>query len=176
MKFFLVGLLLGIDVAYAKSWEVVNQVCEWMDYKDCSLVKAIITVESSNNPLAIGKDGAGSLGLMQVKCSTARVLDRIHGRKPLKCSDLFDPYINVRYGIEYLNYIDELLTNKPTVPQLLSVYNGGYMYHRPTNTYRVKLCNAISLKKKRKCKQGIEPFNVGYSRKVIQAYNKITKE
>lgn len=175
MKFLLTILLIYAPVQCAKAGTgdvVIKKVCERMKYEDCSLVKAIITIESGNNPLSIGHDGAGSLGLMQIKCSTARVLDKLHGRKALKCNSLFDPYTNVKYGIEYLNYIKDRLTIKPTMHQLLSVYNGGFLYHRPTNSYSFKRCNAISIKKKRECKKG-EPFNVQYSRKVIDVYLKI---
>jgi soluble lytic murein transglycosylase-like protein len=152
----------------------VDRVCERMKYKDCSLVKAIIQYESSGNPLAIGHDGKGSLGLMQIKCDTARTLDRIHGRKPIICKMLFNPTINVYYGIQYLEYIEELLSKKPTMHEILSVYNGGYEFHKPTGHYRVKRCNAISIKKKRKCNKG-EPFNIEYSRKVIQIYDKLIR-
>lgn len=171
MKFFLLGFLLVSDLAFAE-WDIVEKVCKRMKYQDCSLVKAIITVESSNNPLSIGRDGNGSLGLMQIKCSTANTLDQIKRRKKLDCNKLFDPYINVKYGIEYLNYLEELMSTKPTMLELLSAYNGGYMFHKPTGTYRIKLCNAISKKKKRKCEEG-EPFNIEYSRKVIRIYEKI---
>lgn len=173
MKFLILTILLS-PLALANS-DVVDSVCERMQYKDCSLVKAIIKVESNNNPLSIGQDGAGSLGLMQIKCSTARMLDKIQGRKTINCKQLFDSNINIEYGIRYLNHIEELLTKKPTTKELLSVYNGGYEWKfiNGKNTYRVKRCNAISIKKKRKCKKG-EPFNIEYSRKIIQTYNKIT--
>ena len=171
MKFFLLGLLITTP-ALAREWSIVDKVCKRMKYQDCTLVKAIITIESGNNPLSIGRDGAGSLGLMQVKCDTARTLDRIHGRKPIMCKHLFIPAVNVMYGIQYLQYLHDLMTIKPTVEELLSAYNGGYMYHKPTNSYRIKTCNAISRQKKRKCKKG-EPFNIEYSRKVIQIYNEL---
>lgn len=171
MKFLMLSAILWSS----NLWASIDTVCKRMKYKDCSLVKAIIQYESSGNPLAIGRDGAGSLGLMQVKCSTARTLDRFYGRKEVECKKLFNPSLNVFYGIEYLQYIEnELLTKKPNVIELLSVYNGGYEFHRPTGHYRVKRCNAISIKKKRKCKEGIDPFNVEYSWKVIQIYKQIT--
>ena len=171
MKFFLLGFLL-IPKAYASKWGIVEMVCERMKYPDCSLVKAIITVESSNNPLSVGHDGTGSLGLMQIKCNTARFLDKIKKRKEIECNNLFISAVNIKYGIEYLQYLQKRLTTEPTITELLSAYNGGYKYYKNTNSYRIKLCNAISKTKKRKCKEG-EPFNIEYSRKVIQAYNQI---
>jgi hypothetical protein len=169
---FLILLMLIVPFAFGKDWVEVDRVCKRMNYQDCLLVKAIITVESGNNPLSIGHDGKGSLGLMQIKCSTARTLDRINKRSKIPCKRLFDSHTNVSYGIEYLNYLQNLLNNVQTKEELLSAYNGGYLYHKPTGTYRIKKCNKISRIKKRKCK-GNEPFNVEYSRKVIQVYNKI---
>lgn len=174
MKFFLLGFLL-LPKAYASKWGIVEMVCERMKYQDCSLVKAIITVESSGNPLSVGHDGTGSLGLMQVKCDTAKFLDKINRRKEILCKNLFIPTVNVKYGIEYLNYLQKRLTKEPTITELLSAYNGGYKYQRTTKSYGIKLCNAISRAKKRACKAG-EPFNIEYSRKVIQAYNQIRSD
>lgn len=168
MKLFLIGFLLTTS-AFAE-WGIVENVCREMNYKDCNLVKAMVMIESGNDPNAIGHDGAGSLGLMQVRCSTAWVLDKIHGRKKIKCSELFNPRVNVSYGIEYLNYIGSRLTKKPNMSELLSVYNGGYFYNEKKSTYEVKICNSISVLKKRKCIKGIEPFNVEYSKKVMKEY------
>jgi hypothetical protein len=173
MKFITLLILLPW-MAYSNT-DAVDKVCKRMKYEDCSLVKAIITVESDYNPLAIGRDGAGSLGLMQIKCSTARMLDQVHGRSLIKCSRLFIPEINIVYGIEYLKYLDKLLTIKPKMHELLSAYNGGYLYSKNTKSYMIKECNAISVKKKRKCKKG-EPFNVEYSKKVITVYKQIQGE
>jgi soluble lytic murein transglycosylase-like protein len=171
MKFLILLILLS-SFTFANDWNKVEKVCKRSKYKDCSLVKAIITVESGNNPLSIGRDGKGSLGLMQIKCSTAQTLDRINKRKQVSCNQLFNPYLNVMYGIEYLNYLEKLLNTPPSTVELLSAYNGGYLYHKPTGTYRIKKCNKISKQKKRKC-NGSEPFNVEYSKKVIRIYNKI---
>jgi soluble lytic murein transglycosylase-like protein len=173
MKFLFISCLFLLSLLRYAQASVVDKVCHRMKYEDCALVKAIIKYESSGNPLAVGHDGAGSLGLMQVKCSTARMLDNFHGRKPIRCRSLFNPTINIKTGIEYLRYIEQRLTIKPTVYELLSVYNGGYFYDRKDNTYIVKTCNAISIKKKRRCKQGHEPFNIEYSKNVIKIYNKI---
>lgn len=176
MKFFLIGLLL-IQPAFAGRLklkvkeEVISKVCERMEYKDCSLVKAIAKHESGFDALSIGHDGAGSLGLMQIKCSTARSLDKLQGRKKIACDKLFNPYVNVQYGIEYLTYLQRLLSPEPTVRQLLSAYNGGYHFRKKDNTYRVKYCNAISFKKKRNCKKG-ELFNKDYVNMVFAIYQK----
>lgn len=151
---------------------LINKICERMNYEDCSLVKAIIKNESNFNPLSIGHDGQGSIGLMQIKCSTARTLDKVNKRRVISCNKLKDATINIVYGIEYLKYLEDLITPKPTVKELLSLYNGGYRYDAKTDTYRVKYCNAISVKKKRNCKKG-ELFNKGYVNKVYTTYQQL---
>jgi len=178
MKFLFFLTLLMVNMSYAsrnKYEPVIEKMCLRMKYQDCSLVKAITEHESSFNPLSIGHDGAGSLGLMQIKCSTARTLDFIQGRKPIACKHLFIPRVNLKYGIEYLQYLQRLLSPEPTVQELLSAYNGGYRFERKDKSYRVKYCNAISIKKKRKCKQG-ELFNIEYINKVMAIYQKLGKE
>jgi soluble lytic murein transglycosylase-like protein len=162
-------LLLPFPLKSGIMMDAITQACERMKYEDCSLVKAIVKHESGYNPLSIGRDGKGSLGLMQVKCSTAQTLDRIHKRKPVRCKALHNVNTNLKYGIEYLQYLTALVTPYPTVKEVLSMYNGGYSYHKRTNTYRVKYCNAISKKKKRPCKPG-ELFNKGYVNMVYDTY------
>lgn len=175
MKFLTLLILLVPWMAYANMDASIDKVCKRMKYEDCSLVKAIITVESRFNPLSIGADGKGSLGLMQIKCDTARTMDKVHGRKPIACKELFKPETNIVYGIRYLKYLDGLITPKPTIQELLSAYNGGYRYDRTNNTYKAKYCNAISIKKKRKCRKG-EPFNIEYVSRVLKVYKKIKGE
>lgn len=58
-------------------------------------VLAVAEQESRFNPRAIGK--AGELGLLQLKCPTAKWLG-FSG----KCSDLLDPQINAQWGILHL--------------------------------------------------------------------------
>jgi soluble lytic murein transglycosylase-like protein len=171
MKLSIILLWLICSAPLMAYDELINKVCDRMKYEDCSLVKAIITHESGFNPLSIGQDGAGSIGLMQVKCSTAQTLDRMKKRKAIACKQLKVPEVNVRYGIEYLEYLERLVTPDPTVKEILSMYNGGYRYDKKTDTYRVKYCNAISVKKKRDCKKG-ELFNKSYVNMVYKTYQK----
>ncbi len=56
---------------------------------------AVVRQESSFNPKARGK--VGEIGLMQVKCSTARGM----GYRG-KCSGLYNVNTNLRYGMKYL--------------------------------------------------------------------------
>lgn len=168
MKFLMLSLLLNPGLVLALDIQI-DKACKKMNYEDCSLIKAIVKHESNYNPKSVGRDGKGSLGLMQVKCSTAQTLDRVHKRKPIGCKQLHNVNTNLRYGIEYLQYLTDLVTPHPTVKEVLSMYNGGYAYHKRTNTYRVKYCNAISKKKGRPCKPG-ELFNKGYVNMVYNTY------
>lgn len=60
------------------------------------VAEAVAEVESGFNPKAVGS--VGEVGLMQVLPSTARMLGF---REPLP--ELFDPAVNVRYGVRYLS-------------------------------------------------------------------------
>jgi soluble lytic murein transglycosylase-like protein len=58
------------------------------------LANAVVTIESRYDPYI---SNGGALGLMQIKAQTARGL----GFRGAAAS-LFDPYVNVRYGMAYL--------------------------------------------------------------------------
>jgi len=60
-----------------------------------AVADAVATVESAYNPNAVG--GVGEIGLMQVRPTTAAMLGY---RGP--AAGLFDPDVNVRYGVLYL--------------------------------------------------------------------------
>lgn len=79
---------------------------------DQALLRAIITVESANNPHAVSSEGA--VGLMQLMPDTAHrygVLDR------------FDPGENIRAGAKYLH--DLILLFHDDLPLALAAYNAG---------------------------------------------------
>lgn len=172
MKLYIWLSLLVVTKPVMAYEKLINNICVKMKYEDCSLVKAIIKHESNFNPLSIGHDGQGSIGLMQVKCSTAHTLDKNKKRKLIDCNKLKNASTNLVYGIEYLQYLQNLITPTPTVKELLSLYNGGYRYDKKTDTYRVKYCNSISIKKKRNCKKG-ELFNKNYVNMVYATYEKL---
>jgi len=69
-----------------------------------SLILAVIRVESSGNPRAVGS--AGEIGLMQILPRTAFYLKELGYPCPIrKESDLFDPYVNIMCGTSYLAYL-----------------------------------------------------------------------
>ena len=59
------------------------------------LAHAIVRVESNFNPKARGR--TGEVGLMQIKLATARLMGYRGSRK-----GLYDPEINIKYGMKYL--------------------------------------------------------------------------
>lgn len=83
---------------------------------DPKLVLAMIYVESSFRPSAIGDKG-NSFGLMQIQ-------PRWHQKRmdKLGCTDLLDPYQNVTVGIDY---IADLIGRKDSIEWALMAYNAG---------------------------------------------------
>jgi soluble lytic murein transglycosylase-like protein len=82
-------------------------------YAPASLVKAVMQVESTNNPNAVSPKGAS--GLMQIMPATARDLG-------LKKEDRFDPEKNVEAGSRYLA---QQLTEFGNESLALAAYNWG---------------------------------------------------
>jgi soluble lytic murein transglycosylase-like protein len=78
---------------------------------DSALVKAIVTVESNNDPLAVSSKGAQ--GLMQLMPATAR---RLKVLRP------FDPRENIIGGIKY---IKGLIASYGDLRLALAAYNAG---------------------------------------------------
>lgn len=80
------------------------------------LIFAMIYVESSYRPSAMG-DGGQSYGLMQIQ-------PRWHQERidRLGCTDLLDPYQNVKVGIDYMS---DLIGRKGSVEWALMAYNSG---------------------------------------------------
>lgn len=109
----------------------VTQVCKTIGYRDCSLVGAIVSIESGHNVHATLND---CIGLMQVKCSTAQFM----GLK--NCVDLKKEEVAIKYGIKYLMYIESLIKSQ-NYADILSVYNAGYRYIAKTNSYAPKKYN-----------------------------------
>lgn len=84
-----------------------------------ALVVAVIERESKCDLLALGDNGR-SFGLMQIqpKWHLQRMVD-------LGCTDLLDPYQNIKVGVDYLA---ELQERNPNIYWVLMAYNGGAGY------------------------------------------------
>jgi soluble lytic murein transglycosylase-like protein len=108
-------------------------------------VLAVIRVESAGDPFAMSTKGA--LGLMQLRPRTAEVVAHELGVRWSGPELLFDPVLNVRLGVAYLEY---LRTRYGNLSIALAAYNWG-----PTR---------ISGMLRRS-----EPIPAGYSQRVLEA-------
>ena len=87
---------------------------------DPALVAAVIYQESKFDPKA--QSSSGAIGLMQLTPSTAHgIAIRTHG-SAFATSDLYDPDINIRYGVWYLH---DLFAKYHTERLVLAAYNAG---------------------------------------------------
>jgi soluble lytic murein transglycosylase-like protein len=82
-----------------------------------SLAHAVIRIESNYRPKAKGR--AGEIGLMQIKPSTARAMGHQGS-----ASDLFNPEVNIKYGMKYLGQAYKL-GGGDTCSAILK-YNAGH--------------------------------------------------
>ena len=116
----LMSLFLLVNNAQAKVTESeIQKYCDYYNYKDCALVKAIIWHESMFRASAKNEELTGSYGLMQIQCSTARMMGLKYG-----CEQLYNPQINIRFGIKYLQYL-EARPNITSKAELIAAYNAG---------------------------------------------------
>ena len=83
---------------------------------DGSLVASVINVESRYKSAAVSSKGA--LGLMQIMPETAKMFSE----KTIEVEDLFNPGINIEFGIKYLSYLFCKYDDEITV---LACYNAG---------------------------------------------------
>jgi soluble lytic murein transglycosylase-like protein len=79
---------------------------------DEDLIRAVIKVESSNNPNALSSKGA--MGLMQLMPNTAKMLG---------VNDAWDPEQNIRGGVKYLSQLSDKFNGD--VAKILAGYNAG---------------------------------------------------
>ena len=79
---------------------------------DEDLVRAVIRVESANNPNALSRKGA--MGLMQLMPGTAKMLG---------VKDAWDPEQNIRGGVKYLSQLSDKFNGD--LVKILAGYNAG---------------------------------------------------
>lgn len=88
---------------------------------DPYLIYAVIHTESDFNPDALSP--ANAKGLMQLTDDTYRwAVKRENAGKDADPQDLFDPAVNIRYGVYVLTLLGEQFQNTDTV---LAAYNAG---------------------------------------------------
>jgi soluble lytic murein transglycosylase-like protein len=109
----------------AGSISLPNQVMRWDEYIHHAsvsfqipkaMIAAIIELESSGREKVTG--AAGEIGLMQIKCETAKMVG-LSG----DCEQLFDPQTNIIYGTKYLRW--QWRRYHGEIPKVFSAYNAG---------------------------------------------------
>ena len=98
------------------------------------LARAVVKHESGFRPDVTG--GAGEIGLMQIKLSTARGMGYTGTAK-----GLYDPATNLRWGMKYLGQAQKLAGGSEC--GTLSRYNGGHGTKRMIKGY----CGKVRLAK-----------------------------
>ncbi len=102
--------------------KIIVKECKSHDL-DPYLILAVIKVESEFSPVAVSKRGA--IGLMQVMPGTGEHIAKELGISYGGRKSLYDPFTNVRLGINYLSSLED---RYETVEYALGAYN-----HGPTN-------------------------------------------
>lgn len=115
MKLLVFLIVSMAGPVHAKSQEYVLKTCSKIYKGDCGLIASIALEESRYKPSAFNPEG--SYGLMQVKCSTARMM----GFKG-KCEFLFDPITNLRWAIRYVENQKKRFTR---LTDVIAAYNSG---------------------------------------------------
>jgi soluble lytic murein transglycosylase len=87
---------------------------------DPNLVLALIHIESRGNNFALSPVGA--MGLMQIMPATGEELARALGISWAGPQTLFDPLVNIRIGVAYLEQLENHFENTTTA---LAAYNWG---------------------------------------------------
>ncbi|MCS6894282.1 MAG: lytic transglycosylase domain-containing protein, partial [Deltaproteobacteria bacterium] len=88
---------------------------------DPLFVAAVIKSESAFN--AFAKSYVGATGLMQIMPATSKVIEKFKDFTPVIGSSLTDPDYNLKLGIRYLRYLDEMFNNNKVL--VLLAYNWG---------------------------------------------------
>ncbi|MDG5815477.1 lytic transglycosylase domain-containing protein [Chitinispirillales bacterium ANBcel5] len=125
---------------------------------DPLLLLAVIEVESSFNPNALGRFRSGrlsgALGLMQIKYNTALEVADFLEIENLSPNDLFDPEINTVIGTAYLTRL---------ISQFGSFKLGLLAYNQGPGTIRGYLIRK-------------EPLSVGYYERVLASYYRMREQ
>lgn len=107
------------------------------------VIQAVIATESSFRPDAYREEpgGDGSIGLMQLRLSTARGLGYTGTKERL-----FDPAINIAYGVKLLAEIEQRIRDATgraqDWPAVVSAYNGGF---RPSLGFGARVSEPVTV-------------------------------
>lgn len=119
-KSILLAITLYATAGYATTPEEIAKLAKRYKYKRPSLLQAIAKKESGLNPMQFNQEKSGSYGLLQIQCDTARQM----GLK-YSCDQLFIPDVNIRFGVKWLEYIENRLAD-PTPRNIIAAYNAGF--------------------------------------------------
>ena len=129
----IVALMVGIGVVfrfltqqwqkdtYPLSYETEITAAAEKYHVDKALIYGVIKTESNFDPQAVSS--AGAIGLMQIMPDTFTWLQTYYKEEnTYTTDDLYDPTINIDYGVELLSILLEKYGNEETA---LCAYNGG---------------------------------------------------
>jgi len=88
---------------------------------NADLVAAVVEAESSGRPRAVSP--AGALGLMQLMPATAAEIARELGLDEPTREDLFEPEVNIRFGVYYLSKLRERFGDEREL--VIAAYHAG---------------------------------------------------
>lgn len=88
---------------------------------DPLFVAAVIKSESAFDSFA--RSNVGATGLMQIMPATGKYVEKFKDFEPLLGMSLTDPDYNLKLGIRYLKYLDEMFKNNKVL--VLIAYNWG---------------------------------------------------
>ncbi len=129
----IVALMVGIGIVfrfltqqwqkdtYPLSYETEITAASEKYHVDKALIYGVIKTESNFDPQAVSS--AGAIGLMQIMPDTFTWLQTYYKEEnTYTTDDLYDPTINIDYGVELLSILLEKYGNEETA---LCAYNGG---------------------------------------------------
>lgn len=134
--FFMVLLGWAYDTWGRMDPAAIYKICsDKYKYDRCTLLVAMAYQESSYDEHQYNPEKSGSFGLLQIQCKTAKEL----GLK-YSCDQLFNPTINVRFGVLLLKDIEErgIILDS----DIVASYNGkGYPQRcKEFNTFKWGRC------------------------------------
>ncbi len=116
--FFMVLLGWAHDTWSRVAPDKIYKICsERYNYDRCTLLVAMAFQESNYDEHQYNPEKSGSYGLLQIQCKTSKALGLRYS-----CDQLFNPTINIRFGILLLKSIESrgILSDS----DLVASYNG----------------------------------------------------
>ncbi len=112
-----IGVRTLYPVRYA---DMIEEYCTEFNV-DTTLAYAVIHTESGFDPEA--RSDAGAMGLMQIMPETFHWLQgRLEPDTDLSDKALYDPAVNIRYGVYYLSLLDKMFSDDTLI---IAAYHAG---------------------------------------------------